>query len=112
MTDYETVTLDSSVPHVLTVMMDRPQARNAMNTRMGLDLMHVFERFQTNPGDLRCLILTGRGDKAFCAGGAIHLLAGSDHAISDFDDHIDALFAFLNLLRPGQALPGMASGAG
>ena len=40
--------------------------------------------------------------QAFCAGGAIRLIEGSDHALSDFDDHIDALFEFLDLLRPGQ----------
>ncbi len=33
----------------------------------------------------------------FCAGGQTRLLPGSDHAISDFDQHIDALFQFLNL---------------
>jgi enoyl-CoA hydratase len=69
MSNYDTVTLETPAPHVLSIVMDRPESANAMNTQMGLDLMHVFERFQTNPGDLRCLILTGRGDKAFCAGG-------------------------------------------
>lgn len=57
-------------------------------------------------------VLDWREMQAFCAGGTIHLLEGGDHAISDFDDHIDALFDFLNLLRPGQALPGTASAAG
>ena len=33
----------------------------------------------------------------FCAGGHTRLLLGSDHAISDFDQHIDALFQFLHL---------------
>ena len=35
--------------------------------------------------------------QAFCAGGTVHLLKGSDHAISDFDAHMDAVFQFLNL---------------
>lgn len=33
----------------------------------------------------------------FCAGGDVKLLPGGDHAISDFDRHIDGLFDFLNL---------------
>ena len=33
----------------------------------------------------------------FCAGGRTTLLPRSDHAISDFDQHIDALFEFLHL---------------
>jgi len=37
--------------------------------------------------------------QTFCDGGALRLLPGSDHAISDFDDHTDAVFAFLNLKR-------------
>lgn len=42
-------------------------------------------------------VLDWREMRAFCAGGAVRLLPGSDHAISDFDDHIDALFDFLNM---------------
>lgn len=42
-------------------------------------------------------VLDWREMHAFCAGGGLRLLPGGDHAISDFDDHIDALFGFLNL---------------
>lgn len=42
-------------------------------------------------------VLDWREMQAFCAGGAIRLLEGSDHAISDFDNHIDALFDHLYL---------------
>lgn len=40
-------------------------------------------------------VLDWREMQAFCAGGAIRLLPGSDHAISDFDNHIDAVLEFL-----------------
>lgn len=43
-------------------------------------------------------VLDWREMQAFCAGGQIHLLPGSDHAISDFDDHIDEVFRFLDLI--------------
>ncbi len=42
-------------------------------------------------------VLDWREMQAFCAGGQIRLLPGSDHAISDFDEHIDAVFGFLDL---------------
>ncbi len=44
-------------------------------------------------------VLDWREMQAFCAGGQIRLLPDSDHAISDFDAHIDAVFGFLNLIR-------------
>ena len=40
-------------------------------------------------------LLDWREMLAFCAGGRTVLLPGSDHAISDFDQHIDTLFEFL-----------------
>ncbi len=88
MRKYETITLETPTPHVLTIVMDRPSAANAMNTQMGLELMEVFEGFLVDTQDLRCLILTGRGDKAFCAGGDLKERKGmtdkqwlSQHAI-------------------------------
>ena len=42
-------------------------------------------------------VLDWREMQAFCAGGQIRLLDGSDHAISDFDDHLGAVTAFLGL---------------
>lgn len=43
-------------------------------------------------------VLDWREMQTFCAGGQIRLLAGSDHAISAFDDHIDDVFRFLDLI--------------
>lgn len=67
--EFETISLDRPEPHVLVVTLDRPQAANAMNTQMGLDLMAVFEKLLIDQQDVRCVVLTGRGEKAFCAGG-------------------------------------------
>ena len=66
---YETVALERISDHVLVIRLDRPSSANAMNTRMGIELMTIFESFQINQADLRCLILTGAGERAFCAGG-------------------------------------------
>jgi enoyl-CoA hydratase/carnithine racemase len=40
-----------------------------MNTRMGEELMDLFERFQVVSEGVRAIVLTGSGEKAFCAGG-------------------------------------------
>jgi len=42
-------------------------------------------------------VLDWREMAGFCAGGQTRLLPTSDHAISDFDQHIDVLFNFLAL---------------
>lgn len=42
-------------------------------------------------------VLDWREMQAFCQGGTVRLLPAGDHAISDFDDHMDALFGFLQL---------------
>jgi enoyl-CoA hydratase len=68
-TEFETVTLERQDDHLLVVTLDRPQAANAMNTQMGLDLTGLFETFQVDHQGLRCIVVTGRGEKAFCAGG-------------------------------------------
>jgi enoyl-CoA hydratase/carnithine racemase len=53
--------------HVLVVTIDRPEARNAINLAMYRQLIEVWRSFAEGP-DLRVAVLTGTGDKAFCAG--------------------------------------------
>jgi enoyl-CoA hydratase/carnithine racemase len=66
---YETLALSEPAPHVLQVTLNRPEVSNAMNTQMGLDLHAAFDALCANPGAYRCVIFTGSGAKAFCAGG-------------------------------------------
>jgi enoyl-CoA hydratase len=68
-TDFETIVVSRHDDHILLVTLDRPNVSNALNTRMGLDLMEVFEALAIDLEDLRVAIINGRGDKAFCAGG-------------------------------------------
>jgi enoyl-CoA hydratase len=66
---YETLALERPVESVLQITLNRPQFANAMNTQMGLDLLEVFTDLIANPDACRCVVLTGAGDRAFCAGG-------------------------------------------
>jgi enoyl-CoA hydratase/carnithine racemase len=66
---YETLALEEPAEHVLIVRFNRPEVRNAISTQVGLDMLDVFSRLVADTGDTRCVILTGAGDKAFCAGG-------------------------------------------
>jgi enoyl-CoA hydratase len=53
---------------VVTVTMNRPQQMNAMNTALGEDLLACFDGLHRDPL-ARAVVLTGSGDRAFCAGG-------------------------------------------
>lgn len=65
---YETLVITRQ-GDVEIVTMTRPEVRNALNTRMGEELYHWFETLSLDPGRARCVILTGAGPHAFCAGG-------------------------------------------
>src|SRR5258707_14549563 len=67
--DFETIAVSRHDDHLLLVTLNRPEVSNAMNTRMGLDLMELFEALSLDLENLRAVIITGQGDKAFCAGG-------------------------------------------
>ena len=55
--------------HVLIVRLNRPEVLNAINTQMGHDLYNLWTRLTADPGETRCIVLTGVGERAFCAGG-------------------------------------------
>ena len=67
--DFETLKVERRGPHILLVTLNRPAAANAMNTQMGRELMTLFEALSLDLERLRCVVLTGSGEKAFCAGG-------------------------------------------
>ncbi len=52
---------------VATVTLDRPEARNALSTQMLGELVDAMERARDDD-DVRAVVLTGSGDKVFCAG--------------------------------------------
>ena len=53
---------------VALVTLRRPHVRNALNTEMGRRLAEVFSALSAR-AEVRCVVLTGAGDTAFCAGG-------------------------------------------
>jgi enoyl-CoA hydratase len=67
--DYSTLRTETIDEHVLLVTLNRPEVSNALNTQMGCDLLDLWSGLVAAPGDLRAVVLTGAGDRAFCAGG-------------------------------------------
>lgn len=68
--------------HVLEVTLDRPKA-NAIDLLTSREMGDVFRDFRDDP-DLRVAILTGGGDKFFCAGWDLKAAAGGDAVDGDY----------------------------
>jgi enoyl-CoA hydratase len=66
---YATLDMEDVEPHVLLVRLNRPEVSNAVNTQMGRDLLDLWSGLAAEPGDTRAVVLTGAGERAFCAGG-------------------------------------------
>jgi acetyl-CoA C-acetyltransferase len=64
--DYQYVRVERE-GHLLTVTIDRPEARNALFPPAHEELAEVFDAYFADP-DLWVAILTGAGEQAFCAG--------------------------------------------
>ena len=58
---------------VLTLTMNRPEARNAMSQAMNLALQQQLASAELDPA-VKCIVLTGAG-KGFCAGGDVKGMA-------------------------------------
>ena len=66
--DFETIRTDTQVEGLLVLTLDRPQVRNAIDTKMAQELRDIFVPLRYGPDGLRAIVLTGAGDRAFCAG--------------------------------------------
>src|SRR5580704_3422629 len=65
---FATLSIDRPRQHVMLVALNRPDVANAMNSQCGTDIMTLFQGLNLDSGDTRCVVLTGAGERAFCAG--------------------------------------------
>lgn len=63
--------------HVLWLTINRPEQRNAMNKEVLTRLTEEIRQAEANI-DIRGVVITGAGDKAFCAGGDLKAAAKGD----------------------------------
>ena len=61
---------------VATVTLNRPEKMNALDVELMNELPHVLEELATDTS-VRCVVLTGAGDRAFSAGGDITAMGGA-----------------------------------
>jgi len=61
--------------HVATVMLNRPEQRNPLSATMLRDLATAF-RWCQQESEVRVIVVTGAGDRAFCAGADLNSFDG------------------------------------
>ena len=101
---------------VATLTLNRPDAMNAINQRLKDELAHTLERVESDD-EIRVLVITGAGEKAFCAGADLKERAGSDPSPAEFYFRHKAtqqLFSRLEALSKPviAAINGVAFGGG
>lgn len=64
----ETLEIQSISSHIYLVCINRPAYRNAINSVMMRELYELWHDWAPTLPELRCLVLTGKGEQAFCAG--------------------------------------------
>ncbi len=66
---FNTIAVSEPRPRILCVTFNRPEAANAFTTESAHELHDVFAPLEIVRNHFRVVVLTGAGDKAFCAGG-------------------------------------------
>jgi 2-(1,2-epoxy-1,2-dihydrophenyl)acetyl-CoA isomerase len=102
--------------HVARITLNRPDAANALNMEMGLDLMHASIRASEDPA-VRAVILTGAG-KMFSGGGDLKSFAAQEDRLPGHLKEVAlylhaAISRFVRMDAPViAAVNGSAGGAG
>jgi enoyl-CoA hydratase/carnithine racemase len=84
---------------VLRLTLNRPEVRNALNSSLIAALIEAFDAMRKRT-DVRAVILTGAGDKAFCSGADL-----SPEAATFGFDYGSPTTAFADLLRIARSTP-------
>ncbi|MDT5338438.1 MAG: crotonobetainyl-CoA hydratase [Mycobacterium sp.] len=66
--------------NVLVITLNRPAARNAVNAAVSTGLGRAMDRAQQDP-DVRVVVITGAGDRSFCAGVDLKALARGENVM-------------------------------
>ena len=62
--------------HILTITLDRPERKNAINPTMSNELIYAFD-YAKQTHEVRVVVLAARGD-IFCAGGDLRSMSGGE----------------------------------
>src|SRR3954470_3418029 len=77
---------------VLVIRINRPDARNALNPAVMAGVGRGISEADSTP-DIRSVVLTGTGDRAFCAGMDLRAFAGGGMAPTEDEQQYMAVFS-------------------
>lgn len=77
---YAHYNITTPTPYVAHVEINRPAKLNAFKRAMWLELRDIFRTLSVDP-DIRAVVLTGAGDRAFTAGLDVEAAAASEPAL-------------------------------
>jgi enoyl-CoA hydratase/carnithine racemase len=95
--------------HVATVMLNRPEQRNPLSATMLRDLASAF-RWCQEESDVRVVILTGAGDRAFCAGADLSSFDGEMSQLERFRSRDLFVNLFILMAELGKPIVGRING--
>lgn len=80
----EPVLFDARPDGIAVITLNRPDSRNALSKEIRQGLFAAWDRFERD-SSLRIAILTGAGEKAFCAGGDLKEMTATHMAVPPRD---------------------------
>jgi 2-(1,2-epoxy-1,2-dihydrophenyl)acetyl-CoA isomerase len=81
MPEYKTIAY-ALTEGVCTITLNRPEVYNAFNEQMKTDLGEALKASEKDPS-VRCIVIRGAGDKAFCSGQDLKEHAGSARSLKE-----------------------------
>lgn len=83
------VSVSFPAEHIMLVTLSRPKQMNSVTHQMNWEIEGLFNWYDEQPA-LRCAIITGEGQKAFCAGSDLIEIETAQRALLEGKDAKDA----------------------
>lgn len=88
----EELLLSEKKNHILTLSINRPERRNALNFDVLLCLRTTLDNLKENR-DVRVVVLRGVGERAFCSGMDLDIKLGKESKEKPFRDAVESIIA-------------------
>ena len=95
--------------HIAKVTINRPRYRNAFTPKTVWEMSQAFN-YCREALDIRVVILTGAGDKAFCSGGDMHVKGHGGYIGSDGAPRLNVLDLQMQIRRLPKPVIAMVNG--